>query len=81
MSNVTELTEANLIVREEIAGWGISAEVYKKPWPADEMTFIKLSLDSYDEYVLIAPGSSEESVRKSLNAAIRRLWRWKENGI
>lgn len=78
--NVTELTEARLVVRDEIKGTGIKAEVYKKDWPADEMTFVKLNRNSLDEYILIAPGSSEESVRRSLQIAIRRL-RGEDNGL
>lgn len=71
--DINELAQARRVVREETAGWRVEAEVIRKEWPADDMLFIRLRLGDREEYVLVAPGSSENTVRKCLQTAIRRL--------
>lgn len=71
--DTNELGRARQVVREEVSGWRVEADVYRKDWPADDMLFVRLRLGDREEYVLIAPGSSEGAIRKVLRTAIRRL--------
>ena len=61
------------IVHEETSGYRVEYDIRRKHWPADELVMVWFHLGSSNEWVLVGPGSSAASVRKSVRAAVGRL--------
>ena len=73
-----------LNIREIIGDVPLTYALDYKDWPANELAFIRLSTKSgHNGWVLIAPGSTPESVTAGVRAVAKRLTERKDdtNGL